>query len=113
CFYLFAVVRSRAQIIDEPAYQHYFDFAPEDTGKIMLDFWNANYERNTEYFGPITHGYTLFASSLNPQLAFVPNPHIMLIGGIFVRKDYGGQYDSSGILPAHYKGNAFTILSPT
>src|SRR5690349_9535619 len=81
--------RIKAQINDAPALQHYFDFSAEDTNKVILDFWNQNFLKNSEYFGPITHGMTLFGDDINAQLGWIPDKHVMLLGGIYVRKDFG------------------------
>lgn len=91
CFCVFALVsvKSYAQVNDAPAMQHYFDFSPADTNKILLDLWNQNFLKNSEYFGPITHGMTLFGDDINAQLGWVPDKHVLLLGGIYVRKDFG------------------------
>lgn len=89
CLCTLVSVRGVAQINDAPALQHYFDFSAEDTNKIILDFWNQNFLKNSEYFGPVTHGMTLFGDDINAQIGWVPDKHVLLLGGIYVRKDFG------------------------
>lgn len=81
----------KAQFSDAPALQHYFDFSAADTNKLLLDIYNQNFLKNSEYFGPITHGMTLFGDDLNAQVGWVPDKHVLLLGGIYVRKDFGNQ----------------------
>jgi hypothetical protein len=89
CFFLIASERTLAQMFDIPALQHCFDFAPTDTNKVILDFYNQNFCKDSEYFGPITHGMTLFGSDINAQIGWIPDKHVLLLGGIYLRKDYG------------------------
>lgn len=61
----------------------------KDTNKLMFSFNSLNFLRNTEYFGPIEFGKTLFGYSINPKLVYYPNQFVRIdIGGIF-RKDFG------------------------
>ena len=60
-----------------------------DSSKLYLSFSNLNFLKNNEYFHEIATGYTLFGSQLNPRIAWVPNPHVRLESGIFLRKDFG------------------------
>jgi len=89
CLFFSAITYCSAQISYAPALQHYFDFSADDTNKVILDFYNDSFEKDTEYFGPITHGQTLFGDDINAQLGWIPDKHILLLGGIFVRKDFG------------------------
>ncbi len=70
-----------------------------DTGKIGFCIFNNNYMRNTEYYNKIEVGRTLFGYQLMPSLYYQANSHIRLQGGLFLRKDFGGN-------------NPFTYVSP-
>lgn len=71
----------------------------KDTNKLIFSFNSLNFLRNTEYFGPIEFGKTLFGYSLQPKLVYYPSSFVRIdIGGIF-RKDFGT--------------DEFTILAPT
>ena len=71
----------------------------KDTNKLLFSFNSLNFLRNTEYFGPIEFGKTMFGYSLNPKLVYYPNSFIRIdIGGLF-RKDYGN--------------DEFKIIAPT
>lgn len=61
----------------------------KDTNKLLFSFNSLNFLRNTEYFGPIEAGKTMFGYSLNPKLVYYPNSFVRIdFGGLF-RKDYG------------------------
>jgi len=85
-FFTSAVI---GQFLEAPALQHYFDFSAEDTNKILFDFFDDNFIKDTEYFGPIASGMTLLGDDINAQLGWVPDKHILILGGVFARKDYG------------------------
>lgn len=63
----------------------------QDTGKVLFSFSNTNFLKNNEYFWKIAIGYTYFGSQLNPQIAWVPNKHLRLQGGVYFRRDFGTQ----------------------
>jgi hypothetical protein len=85
----FGTIRVNAQFVDAPAMQHYYNFSAKDTNSLLLDFWNESFLKNTEYFGPITHGMTLFGDDINAQLGWVPDKHVEILGGAYIRKDFG------------------------
>jgi hypothetical protein len=62
---------------------------PEDSGKLLFNFNNLNFMRNTEYFTPIERGETLFGYQLNPNLVYYPTEKLKITGGIYIRKDFG------------------------
>lgn len=61
-----------------------------DSGKTGFCISNNNYMRNTEYYNKIEVGRTLFGYQLMPSLFYQANSHIRLQGGLYIRKDFGG-----------------------
>ena len=85
--------------VDSPALYNDAAIFKEDSSKLLFSFYNLNFLKNNEYFGKIATGYTLFGSQLNPKIAWVPNAHMRIEGGIYIRKDFGNP--------------SFTTIAPT
>ncbi|MEO6883315.1 MAG: hypothetical protein ABI199_04735, partial [Bacteroidia bacterium] len=75
--------------INSEALQTSYNFSAKDTNKLILAFNDFNFLQNTEYFGPIVSGETLFGTELNSRLAYVVNPYLRIDLGMFARKDFG------------------------
>ncbi len=56
--------------------------------------------RNTEYYNKIELGRTLFGFQWMPSVFYQVNKHVKIQGGLFIRKDFGGN-------------NPFTEVQPT
>ena len=61
----------------------------QDSNALFFSLNSLNYLRNTEYFGPIEAGKTLFGYHLNPRISYFPNSNLRLDFGGFFRKDFG------------------------
>ncbi len=61
----------------------------KDSNTVQLTVYMNNYLKNNEYFGPLVHGYTLFGTMLRSGLAYVPNEHLRIEGGVFLQNDFG------------------------
>lgn len=72
-----------------------------DSGKIGFCIFNNNYMRNTEYYNKIEVGRTLFGYQLMPSLFYQANSHIRLQGGLFIRKDFGGNEPYTRVKPTY------------
>ncbi len=69
-----------------------------DSGKVLVGVYVNNYLKNNEYFYHMVHGYTLFGTQLRTVLAYVPNKHMRIEGGVYLKKDFGKD-DFSRVLP--------------
>ncbi len=74
-------------------------FNSSDSGHAGFSFLNRNYMRNTEYFNKIESGRTLFGIQLLPALYYQVNKHIKIQGGLFIRKDFGGNNPFTEVVP--------------
>ena len=72
--------------IDNKALYNEIKMDEKDSAKVLFSFANNNMLINNEYFGKILTGYTFFCSTLNPKLAYMPNKHVKIEGGILDRK---------------------------
>ncbi|MDP1727046.1 MAG: hypothetical protein Q8M15_09710 [Bacteroidota bacterium] len=70
-----------------------------DSNKLGFAIFNNNYMRNTEYYNKIEVGRTLLGYQLMPSLYYQANSHIRLQGGLFVRKDFGGNEPFTRVTP--------------
>lgn len=61
------------------------------TGALYLSVHNFNFLRNYEFFNSIQDGYTLYGAQLEPQLVYYAHPKLVIMGGIHLRKDFGGK----------------------
>ena len=65
--------------------------------KLEIGIYNFNYLRDYEYFSPITEGYTLFGSIVQPTLVFNSSDKISFRSGVFIQQNFGD--DSIRIQP--------------
>jgi|694.fasta_scaffold55073_3 hypothetical protein len=79
---------------------------------ISLRIANQNFLRNNEYFHDIANGYTLFGSLLQTNISYQPHKHLIIQGGVFIRKDFGnGTFkEISPILSLKYQKNNFALI---
>ncbi|MBC7382946.1 MAG: hypothetical protein H7296_08115 [Bacteroidia bacterium] len=106
---------SRAQVNNLFLYDP-ITFNAGDSGRIGFSVINNNYLRNTEYYNNIEVGRTLFGYQLIPSLYYQVNSHIKLQGGLFVRKDFGGDEPYTTVTPTFtlkLKNNNWQILFGT
>lgn len=87
-----------SQLPNEALYREYTLSAP-DSNRIKFEFHNTNYFRNTEYFNQIEEGRTLFGNHLHPQMSFQQGANLKILGGLWLRQDFGGQQPFTQVLP--------------
>ena len=56
-----------------------------------LALYDNFFFKNNEYFDSIAQGYTLFGNQITTQLYYIPNPHVRIQGGMYLRKDFGNE----------------------
>jgi hypothetical protein len=60
-----------------------------DSGKISIHFYNNNFVKNNEYFGPYTQGITYIGSILQPEVSWSLSKKFSLSAGWYIRYFYG------------------------
>jgi hypothetical protein len=83
--------------------------------KAFLKIQNFNYMKNNEYYGPITHGFTLFGFQFNPQIGYQLSQNLSLEGGVFLQKDFGNK-EFTNVDPTfllRYSKNHFKMIFGT
>ncbi len=60
-----------------------------DSGKISIHFYNNNFIKNNEYFGPYTQGMTYIGSILQPEVTWSLSKNFNLSAGWYIRYFYG------------------------
>jgi hypothetical protein len=75
--------------------QNYYDsylpvtYEAADSGKISIHFYNNNFVKNNEYFGPYTQGITYIGSILQPEVSWSLSKKFSLSAGWYIRYFYG------------------------
>jgi hypothetical protein len=87
-----------AQVSNEALYRNY-TLNEADSSLLGFQFHNTNYFRNTEYFNETEEGRTLFGYHLHPQLFYQVGANVKLIGGVWLRYDFGGNQPFTQVLP--------------
>lgn len=82
------------------------------TGELHLSFENFNFLRNYEFYNRFQDGYTLYGSQVVPQLVYYPNANLTVMGGAYLRKDFGtrGVYDVRPLFSLKYQKNALAVI---
>jgi hypothetical protein len=71
----------------------------QDSQTLGFRFQHYSYMRNTEYFGPIEKGRTLFGHQLLPALVLQPIPRIYIQTGALIQQDFGATPQINSIKP--------------
>jgi hypothetical protein len=87
-----------SQLPNEALYREY-KLKAIDSNTLKFEFHNTNYFRNTEYFNQTEEGRTLFGNHLHPQLSFQQGATLKILGGLWLRQDFGGQQPFTQVLP--------------
>lgn len=87
-----------AQLPNETLYRQY-NVNPADSSKVGFNLYNLNYFRNTEYFNETEEGRTLFGYHLQPQFYYTAGEHVKIMGGVWMRYDFGGRQPFTQVLP--------------
>jgi hypothetical protein len=73
-------------------YENYLPQPAIDTtkaGNVSIHFYNNNFIKNNEYFGPYTEGITYIGSILQPEVTWALSNSFSLSGGWYFRQYYG------------------------
>ncbi|TZF81296.1 hypothetical protein FW774_18660 [Pedobacter sp. BS3] len=83
------------------------------TGSLYLSVNNFNYLRNYEFYNHFQDGYTLYGLQLEPQLVYYVHPQLAIMGGIHVRKDFGGEgiYKTYPLFSIKYQKDNFAFIN--
>lgn len=75
-----------------------------DSGKISIHFYNNNFVKNNEYFGPYTEGITYIGSIVQPEVSWALSKNFSLSAGWYIRYFYGkeGFEKSLPVIRARY-----------
>ncbi len=65
------------------------NYETTDSGKISIHFYNNNFVKNNEYFGPYTQGITYIGSILQPEISWSLSEKFSLSAGWYIRYFYG------------------------
>jgi hypothetical protein len=80
-------------------YESYLPLSFSDTssaGKVSIHFYNNNFVKNNEYFGPYTEGITYIGSILQPEVTLALSNNFSISGGWYFRQFYGKEsFDQS------------------
>lgn len=64
-------------------------FESADSGTINVHFYNNNFVKNNEYFGPYTEGITYIGSIIQPEVSWSISSKFSLSAGWYLRYFYG------------------------
>ena len=94
----------------------YKGYLPEsDTLKAneyCIRFYNNNFIKNNEYFGPYAEGITYIGSILQPEIQWQMSKDFSITGGWYLRQFYGrdGFQQSLPVIRAQYEINSWAQL---
>ncbi|RYY11482.1 MAG: hypothetical protein EOO04_35150, partial [Chitinophagaceae bacterium] len=82
------------------------------TGSLQFHLENFNYVRNYEFFNQFQDGYTLYGAQLMPQFVYQAHANLAVIGGAYLRKDFGakGFFDIQPLISLKYQKNSTTLI---
>ncbi|WP_129716417.1 hypothetical protein [Pedobacter sp. SYP-B3415] len=97
---------------DNSAFYNRIKTDSTETGSLRLDFYNFNYVRNYEFFGPFQDGYTLYGTQLQPRLVYQAHPNLVVSAGAWLRKDFGanGITDAKPLFQLKYQKAATSLI---
>jgi len=72
-------------------YKPHLIYNTADTGKVSIHFYNNNFVKNNEYFGPYTEGITYIGSIIQPEVTWTCSKNFSLSAGWYLRQYYGHQ----------------------
>ncbi len=72
----------------------------KDSNALYLNFYNANFLWNNEFFNDLVKGYTLIGYFITPEFQYHITPSIKIQGGVHLLK-YTGADDFSTIAPTY------------
>jgi hypothetical protein len=80
------------------------DYCKADSGEFTIHFYNNNFVKNNEYFGPFTEGITYIGSILQPEVTWNLSKNFCLSAGWYLRHYYGqdGFEKSLPVIRANY-----------
>jgi hypothetical protein len=89
--FILIIVSSGFCQLDNNIFLNDLKLKEQDSSKLLFNLSTLNYLRNTEYFGPIEAGKTLFGYHIKPSLTYYPFSFMRMDLGGFFRKDFGNE----------------------
>lgn len=97
-FILFLSSHVFSQVDNTSLYQNQSNDTIEEE-KAYVKLQGLGYNKDIENFGPIIDGYTLFGYQFNPQLGYKFSKNVSIVGGVYLRQDFGYKKGFNEILP--------------
>lgn len=71
------------------SYKPHLIYNTADADKFSLHFFNNNFVKNNEYFGPYTEGITYIGSIVQPEITWTCSKNFSISAGWYLRQYYG------------------------
>ena len=71
------------------SYKPHLVYDTADAGKISIHFYNNNFVKNNEYFGPFTEGITYIGTIIQPEITWTASNNFSISAGWYLRQYYG------------------------
>jgi len=70
-------------------YKPHLVYDTADAGKISIHFYNNNFVKNNEYFGPFTEGITYIGTIIQPEITWTCSKNFSFSAGWYLRQYFG------------------------
>ncbi len=89
--FLFILMLTTYCVQSQNFYESYLpaNFESADSGTINVHFYNNNFVKNNEYFGPYTEGITYIGTIIQPEVSWSISRNFSLSAGWYLRYFYG------------------------
>lgn len=111
------LITATAQLKGQKFYENYkphLYYDTVDAGKLSVHFYNNNFVKNNEYFGPFTQGITYLGVIIQPEVTWSCSKNFSFTAGWYLRQFFGydGFEKSLPVFRARYAfmpGGSFVI----
>jgi len=91
--YIFGIILliTASKVQSQSFYENYVPvhYESTDSGAVNIHFYNNNFIKNNEYFGPYTEGITYIGSIVQPEVSWSLSKNFSLSAGWYFRYFYG------------------------
>lgn len=89
--FLFILTLTTYCVQSQNFYESYLpaNFESADSGTVSIHFYNNNFVKNNEYFGPYTEGITYIGTIIQPEVSWSISDKFSLSAGWYMRYFYG------------------------
>ena len=86
------------------SYKPHLIYNEVDSGKVAIHFYNNNFIKNNEYFGPYTEGITYIGTIIQPEITWICSKNFSFSAGWYLRQYFGhnGFENSLPVFRARY-----------